>query len=825
MKKREFKSSGKRLVIGGYFLLVFIMLLGLFSIYRNLVVFSESKIRAEDRQELLVVSNIINQLYEAEAATDLLTFESASNYVESFDSIRPIISLRIDTLKQLASDIERVSQLDSIEVLLDRKMDNLIEVVELMDSLRNSPSIIRETNSSYLPKKSSVSEYLNDGNGESNRESNVDTTIVKRNKRGFFKRIGDAITGKQDSTVIVEKVQSTVVEKDYKVVVDTIVNMVRESERLNLESQRKFQVALARRQSDMSATNQILTVGVDNLLKQIEQEEREKVLTLVAAKETIISKSYSTVFWVSIIAVTIAIVFGILFIIDINRSKRYKQKLEQSNEKINKLLLSREKLMLSISHDIKAPMSSVLGYIELIECKSNSENEPTYLSNMKQSSEHVLQLVSNLLDFQRIESHTWRENNINIYLKALTESTADSFKPLAQKKNLSYSVVNNIPNHLMAFGDPFIIREIYTNVISNAIKYTLKGEVVVTLDVDTQNNMLKLKVKDTGIGIADEDRHLIFEEFERIGVESIDEYAEGTGLGMAITKGLVDQLGGDISFESEKGVGTEFVVDLPIKIIDEIEPNDTSSALMSESKRFEGVSILLVDDDPIQQIMASEMLKTQGVNVLSETNPTHVIDILKKDVFDIIFLDIQMPEINGFTLIKQIKDSGVIKNDSTPIIAVTAASEIKIQEYEDLGFSNFLNKPFTSSDLFDMISSYIGEGDNKKEMGSLSSGVEALISYVKDDKESSLAILNAFMDESKLLCNHLKSIDENYDKTATSNIAHKMLPLYKMMGDEEASSALMMLEKKAELSEEKLSKIISKVDYYIKQADILAKKV
>lgn len=825
IKNIESKSVGKQIVIGGYVLLVVIMLIGLFAIYKNLVDFSEKRIRSEDRQELLIVSNIINQLYEVEASNNLLTFESTEKYINSFHNIRSSVTLRLDSLKLLAGDTARISQLDTIDVLLDRKEDNLIHVFELMDSLRQSPSIVRETSSTYTPKTANASKYIKDGVTDGGKSANADTTVIKREKKGLLRRLGDAFTGKQDSTVIVEKRQSSAIQKDYELVVDTIVNMVRQTERLNLENQRKFQAALYERQSIMSKTNETLTKRVDELLKFIELEEREKALKLVEEKETTLSRSYDTVFWVSIIAVSIAVLFGFLFVLDINRSQSYKRKLEESNTRIKKLLQSREKLMLSISHDIKAPMSSILGYIELIQSGLNKDSHDTYLINMKKSSEHVLQLVSNLLDYQRIESGTWRKNDMQISLKELIDNTTESFEPLAYKKELGYNVINKVPEGVLALGDPLMIREIYSNVISNAIKYTFDGEVVVSVDFDTMDKTLKLSVKDTGVGISDEDKGLVFEEFERIKMDKIEHHEDGTGLGMAITKGLVEQLGGKISFVSEKGVGTEFFVELPMHYSDTVLPKESSIEIDKGICRNKKITILLVDDDAIQQLMVSEMIKAQGISVISETNPNKVVDILKKESFDLIFLDIQMPEINGFTLIKNIIDSGVLKHKPTPIIALTATSEIELHEYKLSGFSGLLNKPFTSSELFDTIEKYI-QYNNQSSLNQLykPKGVESLISYVKDDKESSKAILQSFSKECRSMNEYLKG-DNISDVKITSNLAHKMLPLFKMIGDNDVVSSLIVLEKRGEITKEQLSSMINKINFYIEQSDNLSDQI
>ncbi len=823
MRHGESKSIGKYLVLSGYVLLVLIMLVGLWAIYKNLVDFSHDRVRNEDRQELIIVSNIINQLYEAEGTTDLMTYDSATDYIDTFLEIKPQVGLKIDSLKQLTEDAIRVAQLDSIEVLLDMKEENLMAVLSLMDSLRKVPPIIRESVNTFVPKRlnSDISMYIEEKIiDEIIEEANTDTTVIRREKKGLFKRLGDAISGREDSTVILENHPTRVVQRDFSLIIDTIVNMVRYSERLNLESQKKFQIALVNRQTQMNYTNQILTARVDELLKHIEQEELEKSLSLVEAKETTLSKSYNTVYTVSIIAILIAVVFGLLFVIDINKSQRYKRRLEKSNRQIKKLLKSREKLMLSIFHDIKAPMSSILGYIELMESKSNEESHDTYLNNMKLSGEHVLHLVTNLLDYQKIESNTWIPNEMNFNVKDFVSTTIDSFAPLAAKKNLSFNVTNDVDSSLLAYGDPFMIREIYSNIISNAIKYTLDGYVDVRVEYSEEDSTLSLIVKDTGVGISEEDRHLVYEEFEQIKVNNIDHFVEGSGLGLAITKGLVEQLNGEISFESEAGKGTEFIVDLPLDKSKESFSSTDKRVDLTSDYEISGLSVLVVDDDAIQQTMVSEMLKTQGVSVYSETNPVNVLNVLKKQSFDLIFLDIQMPNINGFALIKQIRDSKILKDKVTPIIALTATSEIDLQEYINSGFTAYLNKPFTSKELFDVIASSISDKTilsyNEEETDS--KGIESLISYVREDQDSSLAILEAFVSECTSLNNFLDGKVEVSQTNNSSSLAHKMLPLFKIIGDKEVSNCLLNLEKGGKVSKKEMKQTIDIIDVYIKQA-------
>lgn len=826
MKNKESMSLGKYLVISGYVLLVIIMLAGLWAIYKNLVEFSEKRIVNENRQELLIVSNIINQLYEVEGGNNLLTYESAKSYIESFSEVKPLVGSRLDSLKMLTADSSRITQLDSIEILLDMKEENLIDVLGLMDSLRKVPAIMRESINTYVPKRlnSDISNYIEDNIIEDIVEvADTDTTVIRSEKKGLLRRLGDAFAGKQDSTVILENRPTRIVQKDFSLIIDTIVNMVRYSERVNLEGQRRFQIALVNRQTEMNNTNQTLTIRVDDLLKLIEKEELEKALRLVEAKESTLAKSYNTVFAVSVISIFIAVVFGLLFILDINRSQRYKKRLEESNRSISKLLKSREKLMLSISHDIKAPMSSILGYIELLESKPNEDSHDIYLNNMKLSGEHVLQLVTNLLDYQKIESDTWTKNEMSFGLRQFAGNTIDSFAPLAQKKKLAYNVNNGLDKNLITFGDPFMMREIFSNIISNAIKYTVEGKIDVSVNYDYSNGVMRLSVRDTGIGISDEDRHLVFEEFEQIKADNIEHYAEGSGLGMAITKGLVDQLGGEIRFESEKGVGTEFIVDIPLSVSEDNNMLEEDMGGIIDDYNIANVSVLLVDDDSIQQTMVSEMLKRQGVKVYSETNPKNVLGILGKQKFDLIFMDIQMPEINGFVLIKQVRESANLKNMNTPVIALTATSKVDLQEYINSGFSGYLNKPFTSKELYEMVSSNVGKviGIEDKTNDKTSKGIESLISYVKDDKDSSMAILQAFISESKLLNDFLKGDLPVSSSNNASNLAHKMLPLFKMIGDNDISNSLLKLERSNPISDNELKLVMKRIDSYISEAQSL----
>ncbi|HCA99147.1 MAG TPA: hypothetical protein DEP22_04495, partial [Porphyromonadaceae bacterium] len=309
----------------------------------------------------------------------------------------------------------------------------------------------------------------------------------------------------------------------------------------------------------------------------------------------------------------------------------------------------------------------------------------------------------------------------------------------------------------------------------------------------------------------------IFQEFTQIKPDKIGQQEEGSGLGLAITKGLVDELGGKIHLRSERGKGSEFFVDLPLETSRLTET--WSSGEGCPDFDCENISVLAVDDDPIQLTMLAEMLKLKKINVVTEVDPDNVLNILKNKIFDLIFLDIQMPRTNGFTLVKSMLDSDIFQSKSTPVIALSAKSDLSSADFKQLGFTDFLNKPFTSAQLFTMINKYV-RITLAEEMGAVenSKGVSALIDVVKDDRESSLEILRAFVLDTGKNNNDLKTCFEKNDMENAAQVAHKILPLFKMMGDEELSDVLLKLDHEKNVREDEKSKIIEAICRYIDEA-------
>ncbi len=835
--KKNGTSKTKLRVILGYLLVVTVMTIGLIALYRNLVDFSNKRITNEDLSELMMVGNILSSLYEVENEQDLLTAESARDYYIRYDSLIPEVKDKLEKLKEFTDDNSRKLELDSIGQLMEIKCSNLLSISSLLDSLSNSPKIISESESSFVPKELNreITDYLGKKNFNSSNTAQSDTSVIAGERKRFFDRVRDVFVANPDSTIVIEN-KSLVSDNEFRLIVDTIVNKVRYSERLDLSKQREIQSAIIRRQEIMNHNNRTLTARIDGLLKNIEQQEVTKSLLLISERERALSQSQNTMLFVSLLSTIIAILFAVLFLIDINRSQRYRMQLELSNKRIMDLLDYREKLMLTISHYIKAPTVSILGFIDLMAVEEDNKKKESYLQNMKMSADHVLQLVSKLLDFHRLDKGSWQLHESQFDLRILIEESTSSFRPLAEKKGLAYVVENQLSEKMFCYGDSYVLKQIFNNLISNAIKYTSKGEIKIIADTASSGDLdvLTFTVKDTGEGIDIEDQKVIFDEFRQVNNnQNVGEFVYGSGLGLAITKGFVNELNGEIHLTSIKGEGSEFVVEIPLKLI--LEDDLIESAGILNGPDLEGVSLLYIDDDPVQLKMMSEIAQKKKMKCITESNSDNVAVLLQDNKFDIVFVDIQLGQKSGFDLAESINKKFSQLNIEVPIVALSARSDISKDKLYSSGFTDFLNKPISIDQLYDVIFRYVKRLDNvshisdngniiiKKsdqidtistkshdnniqipvaEVNIKSKGVRALYDFVKEDTTASLEILKSFISETRESQMGFKEAFENGDVATASKISHKMLPLYRMIGNEKVVGIMEQLENNNQINEE-----------------------
>ncbi len=354
----------------------------------------------------------------------------------------------------------------------------------------------------------------------------------------------------------------------------------------------------------------------------------------------------------------------------------------------------------NMSHEIRTPLNGIYGTLQLLSTEVNTAKGQAILDKTKYSATSLITIVNDILDFSKIEAGKIELENLDFRLTELMEFVLSDMGVQAQHKGLKLNLKNHT-EHDFWRGDPVRIKQIITNLVSNAIKFTNKGYVDICLQLDDNDTGIKLIITDSGIGMSSEQLQRLFERFEQADKSTTRKFG-GTGLGMSITKSLVELMGGDITVRSELGVGTQFEVKLPLQ---RAEPTvEESSKIDDVGYHFPQKRILVAEDNEINRMIIEEMLASTGAEVDFAENGVIALEKFKLKTYDLVLLDIQMPEMDGIDTCRLIKEQAA----NIPVIALTAnvMSEDK-KLYIKVGFDNFLGKPMHKGALLKLISDYL----------------------------------------------------------------------------------------------------------------------
>lgn len=696
-----------------------------------------------------------------------------------------------------AADDQQNLRTDSLLALLHEKDQNTIQMLR----------VLSEANDSLL-SASEIEEIISEQDSIIVQQRVQHRVITKRDslittpkKKGFFKRLSEVfVPSKQDSAVLVntslEIATDTILEPtSSKDSLQQKIRMATEEKRLQ---RRK---TIRRTSTKYQRMNTQLTARMDTLIKQYEEEMTLRARQDAELQQEVRMRSARIIAGIAIGAVLLSAFFLILIMRDISRSNRYRRELEIANRRAEDLLIAREKLMLAITHDFKAPLGSIMGYTELLSRLTEDERQRFYLDNMKSSSEHLLKLVSDLLDFHRLDLNKAEVNRVTFNPSQLFDEIYVSFEPLTAAKGLTLQC--HVASELNGkyISDPLRLRQIVNNLVSNAVKFTQKGEITLTATYDSSK--LTIAIADTGKGMATEDRERIFQEFTRL---SGAQGEEGFGLGLSIVKKLVTLLEGKISVESTLGEGSCFTVVLPLypigESIMESKPSSESETMdMDEGTivvpSMKVIRVLLIDDDKIQLSLTAAMLKQHGIDAVCCEQLEELIEQLRTSVFDVLLTDIQMPAINGFDLVKLLRTSNIPQAKTIPVIAVTARSEMDKAVLHEHGFAGCLHKPFTVKELLLTVNEgqlSADEAHITEDMGNTGINFSALTAYSEDDSEAACSIIQTFIEETKKNIERMQQALADKETDGIAAMAHKLLPLLTLIGASEAITPLKYLE-------------------------------
>lgn len=773
-------------VVLGYLLISLLAAVPMFFIMNNLQSLSLLDTSGQvTKDKMFALNETFYNLYAAECLIGE-ALVSPSKF-EEYSSLTDSLNGQIARMKDRFNEQGQAELLDTLSLLLNQKRRNVQSLVWI-----SANSSIDELYRKQLTKTIEESDSLFCNRVVEKTVKVVSDTLTyqlpAKKKRSFFRRLFSSSEEPDDTVVEIRKLEYSVTDSllsSYNPA-DTINQILENLKKQVSETKISMDRAMVNKMVEIQEMNKDINLRMNEIIHQLQEEDWENTVSVFDGREATFEKMRRSLRYFVVGALLLLLGLVVMVWRDINKSRRYNRALEVANRKTLKLMDSREKLMLSVAHDIKAPLGSIIGYIELLGNNKLSPKLNYYIDNMKSSSEHILHLVTDILDFNRLDAGVVDLNPLPFNCRSLFEDVVAAFRPQAEKKNLSLDFrFSSDTNSVTLVGDPLRIRQIAHNLVSNAVKFTNKGGVSLSVSLrraDGRTCLLGIEVADTGVGISKENQKLIFNEYVRVpggGQTSV----EGFGLGLSILRKLVGIYNGSLSLESEPGKGSTFRVSLPLAYSTDVAPVENAPKPCRDPR------LLVVDDDPSQLTMVSEQLKSRGLSCTVCDNPYFALDLIEKNAFDIVLTDIQMPGFNGFELVKRIRNGTFPNARELPVIALSARADISVSEFKMYGFTSFLNKPFSCDQLMGEISKFVDLQDVAKRITSDSSeyapktAFGSILSYAGGDLNAEYEILSSFLAETKKNVVELERLRSEGDLQQASRLAHKMLSIFKLIGD------------------------------------------
>lgn len=690
-------------------------------------------------------------------------------------------------LKPFIADQGQRQRIDTLVELIHMKRENTKRVAQLM-AFDNRDAFYRDKVQALQSGRDSVVIHSKLYGQHGQREKVYE--IIK-SKRGFFRRLGDAFRRQHADTVGVTnilhdtKADSTAQRIN---IADSVANILTDIQNEEQKQNSRQQENVAARLNRLQRVSLQLSQRTGLLLEHIQREEKNALQKALGHATQSRHKMVVRIAIIGLVAILIAALLVAYILRDIKRERRDRQRIVEAKTETERIMAQRERLLLTITHDIKAPAASIAGFIELLSEQVSRPKALAYIDSMRHSAIHLQQLVAALLDYHLLESGKAEQHDVSFVPQQLAKSCVDEFKPMAAEKGLDITLGTLTTNCGDLWrSDAFRVKQIMSNLIGNAVKYTDRGGVKVEIRISPRQHLI-IYVSDTGRGMSQADCQRIFDAFTRL---PNGQGKEGVGLGLSITREVVQMLGGTITVTSEEGKGSCFTVSLPIKKEEKKQKKDVEENVASvETNRSSTeakeatteINILAVDDDALQLELFKEMAQKIGgakLNISTTTSASEAIKLAEETKPQIMFTDIEMPEMSGKDMIKH------VKNSDMSTVAMTAHDPSIMTSLKKAGFSTCLFKPFNAATLAATLAQITRLPLSVKAAEQKASFFAPLTAFAEGDTEAEREILTQVGESIKeyrqMLEQGLKSNGEELQRDSISRAAHKAMPLLTML--------------------------------------------
>ena len=701
----------------------------------------------------------------------------------------------------------------TISSLLKEEQRNLKQLSEAMAG-RPTQSYLQDKVKNLNTGKDSI---LVHSKAPQTHEAKKTTVEVLKTRRGFFRRLADAFKKEHAETLSVRQdsnravIDSVTTPVNVAENVATILDQIDKKEKVATQDHKQI---INKEMEELKMVSAKLALRSAKHLSDVHQRENDNMQE--AIKKAMEARKH--LLWqMELLAIVAFFAIGIMIWFiwrDARKERIYRENLEAANEEIQRIMNQRERLLLTITHDIKAPAASISGFIDLMKDYVSNPQGLECLQNIKNSAAHLSHLVASLLDYHQLENGLMKVQPTSFSPAQLVAESVEGMKLRAEEKGLEISFECKMKGMEFFRADAFRIRQILDNLVSNAIKYTDRGSVTIQAQVSEilGKPTLTLSVKDTGKGMTDEEKQKVFQAFTRLkSAQGI----EGTGLGLSITQELVSLLGGEIILHSTLGKGSTFIVTIPIEPApkeesQEMAPSEvehdsspdsaqdkegqnSGSHQVTDIKKkpeFANHKILILDDDKLQLQLLQEMLRRIVGDTWQVFACNHVMDALTtlhNEQPALMLMDIEMPEMNGMDMIAHINHTNMM------VVAMTAHDTSILGQLLKAGFDDCLFKPFSMEKLSDILGiesqplpDAQSETPFQPDLSSQQKSnpqLDSLLAFAGGDEEAAKEILDTVKQE---LAAHLTNLKEAVEEESLSTdrigkAAHKLLPIATMM--------------------------------------------
>jgi Signal transduction histidine kinase len=696
-----------------------------YSSWRNI---AEKKQSVETyNNELTNVNELVTAINEAQAEVNLFVITERRKHLKQFQEQLKGISSRIDSIKNAEKDLGVDTILLEITQLLKQKEQSIIQLTRQF-TLRNPIDSLSETLSSF-----------------SNTQSNeTDSAIVvvedppaKEPKRGFWKRLFSSKKEKQEKVVRIDTIK--VVKND-----TLPINQIIQQTRINYDQHIS---AIENQINLVVLTDQHISTRISELVTMLYNQIILLRLQDVKESEALLRQNNISALIVGGVALILIIISLILILRNVKKGYTVRKALEQANQRTRQIMESRHKLLLSVSHDVKTPLNSMLGYIDVY--KRNGLLTDAEVIPLNSSGNHIQALLHNLLEFSGLEKGSVTLVPRNFLLTDMCKELCEMFIPLAEKKSLNFNYLANFPDDLILYSDRLKTKQILSNILSNAIKYTKTGSVSFEVKY-TNDSSLRVSITDTGVGIPEDKQEELFKPFSRIDESSVLD--SGHGLGLFVVKGLIELFGGAINYQSVQGKGTRVTIILPVKKGEKSETDIRTK------------NILLVDDDDVFLDMLSRLCQQLGHKVTCCNNRGELEKELKNiSSYQCIMTDMEMGSFTGKNVLKKVKEL----DKEMPVILITGRTDFSMSDILAEGFTDFLSKPVNIRQLHALVGGKIDYNSS----GNLNRLLE-------NDKKAIQEVTEHFIISTVNNIISLRNAAKEKDSNKAQYLCHKMLPMF-----------------------------------------------